>query len=1172
MKSGVFIIFVSLILVLSVSFVSAGIFCDVFGINCESDLKGELFQSGPGTANCEDYSLRVVSDKNTKVGEPSTNPNNNNPVNIITREYPATWGAGYAPVGGSKWINHPTKTGKYNKYSYYSYERTFNVEDGHENYMAELEIAADNEYVAYLNGDEVGSGSEYRIKTKHDISNSLKVGENKLRIRVYNHKHGSALTYAVRINAECVQDEDISITCTDSDGGLEYYERGSVNGLEVPGITDTWTDYCGTSGDEEGNLVEYNCRADNYGVKNIYECPFVCGDGACKEDPGFDCDLIEGPNYIRALTLIQFAAPDSTIEEQKGNTPLTVSQIRANVARMFPNFEVNGNDVQSYRDGVLMELVATGYNNEYIYNQRGVSTLSAVEIRENARDVINNACEILEGIDNDVPQETCIDSDGGKDYYEKGGASFYVEGNRIEVEDACGVNGYGPDVLEEWYCESATEQEASHYTCPNGCTEGACKVDPCAAIDCAPGHYCSEGVCIGGIKSCEDEGDYCVPITDCASTSANDDYFCPQSSQVCCSNENGLPDYVILRDFGVIKTSGDFEKGVNADQVDLISELFNGFLDGESTRYTIENAAYDQDMALVVAEFEKDISFETFEEKIVRDLKSNGYDLDYDPGQVYDYTENPEILFYSGPGREDMTATWISKNILVSIYFEDFRSLDRIHEDDFHNILLAYQDKFPSSIDFEDEIPTHQVCLPLIEEATAPFDIIDNGNAYELSHSGTYGNRWYVDNEVEEYTTHYASYRALNNDDFDGSINIYQEVSVFDNLEVDAVKVVEEQTSGTVCIKDNYWGRDNTDNGVYICNWNALKEKQDSGNNNQHYSREIYWAYNNVMVRVNINFGKYLSEEEIAKLGQENLINLLGKLKNNKYEYVSWDNFDIPQQARNFIERSLSQCNSEIKFDDNTCNPSWQCKTEPLICPPHGEQTRTCYDSSCNSQDQVSISSCSPGICSGCYVSKWYDSKDNKCIPYGFRFEQEGEERVELVERTDRENIPERSGNQNEGYILEILSDTEAFFSYIDLNYTLIEGKTIRVVADGKESEEYFDLEIIDVVQATNSSDGYVDMIITSQQERTVREQIPSYCEIDGKVNVQKTKDRDGSWASCQNNYECESNVCSNGECVDTASAIRQAGALRAFFIKVVCRISTLAGDDYGECLAEAGL
>jgi hypothetical protein len=71
------------------------------------------------------------------------------------------------------------------------------------------------------------------------------------------------------------------VTCTDSDGGIDYFSRGNVIGLEVPEILDSWWDYCGTVGEEKGKLVEYTCREDNYGEKVFYDCSNGCQEGAC---------------------------------------------------------------------------------------------------------------------------------------------------------------------------------------------------------------------------------------------------------------------------------------------------------------------------------------------------------------------------------------------------------------------------------------------------------------------------------------------------------------------------------------------------------------------------------------------------------------------------------------------------------------------------------------------------------------------------------------------------------------------------------------------------------------------------------------------------------------------------------------------------------------------------
>ena len=73
---------------------------------------------------------------------------------------------------------------------------------------------------------------------------------------------------------------DVIAACIDSDGAKNEYVIGEVKGLEAPEIWDTWKDYCGVSGEEQGKLVEYYCD-NNYGKKYLYNCPYGCQNGAC---------------------------------------------------------------------------------------------------------------------------------------------------------------------------------------------------------------------------------------------------------------------------------------------------------------------------------------------------------------------------------------------------------------------------------------------------------------------------------------------------------------------------------------------------------------------------------------------------------------------------------------------------------------------------------------------------------------------------------------------------------------------------------------------------------------------------------------------------------------------------------------------------------------------------
>jgi len=68
------------------------------------------------------------------------------------------------------------------------------------------------------------------------------------------------------------------------------------------------------------------------------------------------------------------------------------------------------------------------------------------------------------------PIATCTDSDGGKDYYEKGTATGW-EGNQwVTSTDGCRYDG---KTLAEVYCDGSNLLVAQ-YECPNDCENGAC--------------------------------------------------------------------------------------------------------------------------------------------------------------------------------------------------------------------------------------------------------------------------------------------------------------------------------------------------------------------------------------------------------------------------------------------------------------------------------------------------------------------------------------------------------------------------------------------------------------------------------------------------------------------------------------------------------------------------
>ena len=80
-------------------------------------------------------------------------------------------------------------------------------------------------------------------------------------------------------------------TCTDSDGGKNYYVVGSVTYSNNPGqpndVSSINTDYCL----DKTNLVEQYCENNNYKSMN-YQCPNGCSGGACIKGKEPYCDAI----------------------------------------------------------------------------------------------------------------------------------------------------------------------------------------------------------------------------------------------------------------------------------------------------------------------------------------------------------------------------------------------------------------------------------------------------------------------------------------------------------------------------------------------------------------------------------------------------------------------------------------------------------------------------------------------------------------------------------------------------------------------------------------------------------------------------------------------------------------------------------------------------------------
>jgi hypothetical protein len=168
---------------------------------------------------------------------------------------------------------------------------------------------------------------------------------------------------------------------------------------------------------------------------------------------------------------------------------------------------------------------------------------------------------------------------------------------------------------------------------------------------------------------------------------------------------------------------------------------------------------------------------------------------------------------------------------------------------------------------------------------------------------------------------------------------------------------------------------------------------------------------------------------------------------------------------------------------------------------------------------------------------------------------------------------------EGENVELEIFSNGAATISWelVDSELSLTEGTTIDLLAVLNEDyeemyEEYsqFDMQIDEIFyDSLNYNESYITVtFIMATKSGETFESYNAYCDIDGSVKQQKIKDYQGNWASCQNSYECESNLCSSGECVGLAGILEEANSIKKFFVRVGCKLANLFDlEEYNECL-----
>jgi hypothetical protein len=249
--------------------------------------------------------------------------------------------------------------------------------------------------------------------------------------------------------------------CTDSDGGINYEVPGTISGV-YDGSNFSHYDYCENS----IKLVEKYCGDPQSPSPSsvYYECPYACSEGACinassiKVTATLDGNAWSGPVIFDISRYADFSGMDATGQY--------------NIPKEF-YILASGHPVYiRYRTESSFQ---SGPEGTYLYQITGACGKTG---NPSAGPCVTPTSFIFE-FKTTQANQTCIDSDGGKNFYVPGKIYGVYYGGTFngpfEINDYCVEGGTNLNLAEN-YCGDPQSPSPSvyFYECPNGCKEGAC--------------------------------------------------------------------------------------------------------------------------------------------------------------------------------------------------------------------------------------------------------------------------------------------------------------------------------------------------------------------------------------------------------------------------------------------------------------------------------------------------------------------------------------------------------------------------------------------------------------------------------------------------------------------------------------------------------------------------
>lgn len=299
-------------------------------------------------------------------------------------------------------------------------------------------------------------------------------------------------------------DASIVNVCTDSDGGKDYFVKGTVsaNGQEA---TDFCYNYDQGYGPCEGKggcvLAEHSCNKDGTSGKEKYDCPNGCKDGAClkscselsvEECLKYDycqlADTISKPGgggkqpppppiqkcADKPKPYIQVISPNGWGAFRVGET-ITVKWQTSNFpANSMVNIALRGGgyDVTPAYENMIAANVANTGSYDWVPQLAADDVYIVIYLLGQEG---NGAYDASDAPFSIVQPPVCTDSDGGKNIFAKGVAEsslglYY----KITVTDYC-LDKFN---LNEALCDEDGSIFTYAYGCYSGCRNGACIKSP----------------------------------------------------------------------------------------------------------------------------------------------------------------------------------------------------------------------------------------------------------------------------------------------------------------------------------------------------------------------------------------------------------------------------------------------------------------------------------------------------------------------------------------------------------------------------------------------------------------------------------------------------------------------------------------------------------------------